>query len=283
MITGQQTIEIGEVGCSIGFTDGFFEDEFGLILYDYRQRGFCTGKSSDIVVVVKEHAFPQPVHLNEKIFYHSLEYDSVCATMLFDTEKFEGKIGIMIRKPDRFTIVRIAELLETFICNAYIFYFFVKGIGTFIHSCGIAVGEKGYIFAGPSEHGKSTIAKLSLPRTVLCDEIVLLRKMESGKRHVFGTPFSGEIESTNKSADCEGIYFIEKGDVTEITSISRMAAVIDLMREGVIGRFMSIDAIMRICPIPKYLALLTEILEDIPCYRMKFLKNDSFWEVINGK
>lgn len=284
MITGQQTIEIGEVRCSIGFEDGFFQNEFKLILADYRRWGFCAEGMPEITIVVKEAFLPPPPPAsNNTIFYQSMDYDSIHATLLFDTKRFQGEIGVTIQKDDKFTIVRITEIIETFICNAYIFYFGLNGIGTFIHSCGIADGEKGYIFTGPSEEGKSTIAKLSNPKTVLSDEMVLLRKSNNGRKKVYGTPFNGELEGINRGVDCKGIYFIEKNDTNEIIPISRMNAVVALMREGVTGGFMSIDGIQRICPAPGYLSLLTELMEGIPCYKMRFTKDSSFWEAIDGK
>lgn len=284
MITGQQTIEIGEVRCSIGFEDGFFQNEFKLILADYERWGFCAEGMPEITIVVKEALLPPPPSAsNNNIFYQSMDYDSIHATLLFDTKRFQGEIGVTIQKADKFTIVRITEIIETFICNAYIFYFFLNGIGTFIHSCGIADGEKGYIFTGPSEEGKSTIAKLSNPKTVLSDEMVLLRKSNNGRKKVYGTPFNGELEGINRCVDCKGIYFIEKNNTNEIIPISRMSAVVALMREGVTGGFMSIDGIQRICTAPGYLSLLTELLEGVPCYKMRFIRDSSFWEAIDGK
>jgi hypothetical protein len=285
MITGQQTIEIGEVLCSIGFEDGFFQDEFKLILADYERWGFCAEGMPEITIVVKEALLPPPPPpaSNNTIFYQSMEYDSIDATLLFDTKRFKGEIGVAIKRGDKFTIVRISELIETFICNAYIFYFFLNGIGTFIHSCGIADGEKGYVFTGPSEEGKSTIAKLSYPKTVLSDKLVLLRKSNNGRKKVYGIPFNGELEGINRGVDCKGIYFIEKNDANEIIPISRMSAVVALMKEGVTGGFMSIDGIQRICTAPGYPLLLTELLEGVPCYKMRFTRDSSFWEAIDGK
>jgi len=237
----------------------------------------------EITIVVKEALLSPPLKSNNTIFYQSMEYDSIDATLLFDTKRFKGEIGVAIKRGDKFTIVRISELIETFICNAYIFYFFLNGIGTFIHSCGIADGEKGYVFTGPSEEGKSTIAKLSYPKTVLSDELVLLRKSNNGRKKVYGTPFNGKLEGINRGVDCKGIYFIEKNNTNEIIPISRMSAVVALMKEGVTGGFMSIDGIQRICTAPGYLSLLTELLEGVPRYKMRFTRDSSFWEAIDGK
>lgn len=280
MITKQQIIEIGEVRCSIGFENGFFQNEFDLLMNDYRRWGFCSEEKPDIHITVKNNLILQPSK-NNHIFYHSMEYDSVYATMIFDTDKFEGEIGFIIKQNEKMTIIRIIELIETFICNAYIFYFGLKKMGTFIHSCGIAEGENGYIFAGPSGYGKSTIANLSHPRTILCDEIILLKSNGNGKKQMFGSPFIGESESINKGFICKGIYFIEQGSTNEIIPISRMTSAITLLKEGIMGNFMSIEGINNIFSHSNYLSLLIDLLEGVPCYRLKFKKDNTFWKHIN--
>jgi hypothetical protein len=282
MIERQLTIEIGEVCCSMDFESRFFRDEFEVILADYRRWGFCPEGVPSIRIAVKEGLVPSTKNFTGKLFYHSLEYDTVYATMVLDSERFEGEIGFSVRELDKFTPVRIIELIETFISNSYILYFGLNGLGTFIHACGIADGEKGYIFAGPSGHGKSTIAKLSRPRTILCDEMVLLKRDENKKKWLFGTPFVGDSESVNKGVQCKGIYFIGKNDFNEVTPISRMAAVIELMKEGVMGNFLSLEGIQRIYPHSKFLTLFFDLLEGLPFYRLRFTKDNSFWEMIDG-
>ena len=282
MITGQHSVTIGSVSCSIQFEDNFFQDTFGLYLSDYREWGFCADGSPQITIAVKKGCLPQPTSLQRHIFYHSLEYDTVSAAMLFDSATFKGEIGFSILQGDELTIVRITELIESFVCNAYIFYFALNTIGTFMHACGIDDRNNGYIFAGPSGYGKSTIAKLSLPRTILCDEMVLLKKDSSGGKKVCGTPFIGESKGVNRGVQCRGIYFIEQSSENELLPVSRMSGAITLMKEGIMGNFLSLKGVHNILSYNKYLSLLLDLLEGIPCYRLRFKKDNSFWRLING-
>ena len=281
MIIKQHKIEIGEVCCELFFEDGFFEKEFSLVLSDYRRWGFYSKGNPEISIVVKNGLLPSPSVQQNHIFYHCFDYNSVQATLYFDTKTFKGEIGINIIKKEKLTPVRIIEIIETFICNAYLFYFFLHNNGTFIHSCGITDGKNGYIFAGPRREGKSTIAKLSYPRTILCDELVLLKKMKDGKRLVFGTPFFGDTASINKGADCKGIYFISKSNVNIITPVSKMTGALELIKEGVIGAFISINDIQRIYPVMNFFNLLLDLLDSVPCYKMEFKKDNTFWKIIN--
>jgi len=156
-------------------------------------------------------------------------------------------------------------------------------MGIFIHSCGIAEGNYGYVFAGPGGSGKSTIGKLSVPRTVICDDLVLLLKNTNGKRRIFGTPFFGDLQCVNENLNCRALYFIEKSNTNEIIPISRMYAVAELMKEGVIGSFVSIPGIQNIFSSSKLFYSILDILETVPCFRIKFKKDNSFWELINGQ
>jgi len=282
MITGQTNITIGNVSCSIQFEDNFFMDTFGLYLSDHEEWGFCTDGEPCMTITVKEGHIPRSSSLSGHMFYHSLEYDTVSASMLLDSAALQGEIGLTVVRRDDLTIVRITELIELFVCTAFIFYFVLNGTGTFIHACGISDGNNGYIFTGPSGYGKSTIAKLSSPRTVLCDEMVLLKKDNCGRKSVFGTPFVGESAGLNRGVPCGGIYFIEQSLSDELLPISRMAGVISLMKEGMMGNFLSLKGIQDIFPSRDFLTLLLDLLEGIPCYRLRFRKDNSFWRLIDG-
>lgn len=279
----QQTIEIAGVRCSLSFEDGSFRNEFEAVLANYRRWGFCADGRPNITITVKNSLVPRPDHLPGTTFYNFSEYDSVSATALFDAETLKGTIGIIVRQADIFTPARIVEMIETYIATVYLLYLFLHGRGTLIHSSGICDDGSGYIFAGPSGNGKSTIARLSHPRTVLCDDLVVLRKNGNGSGSVYGTPFSGDHDSVNKGAECKALFFIEQSTSNELVPMSRMSAVIELMKEGVIGNLLSQPDIARVYPCSKMLTHLIDLLEGIPCYRLRFRKDESFWEIIHGQ
>lgn len=282
MITGQNNITVGDVGCMVQFEDNFFQDTFDLYLSEYREGGFCRDVSPQIVITVKEGVVPRPIPMNRHFFYHALQYDTVSATMFLDSVTFRGEIGFSVARGDSLTIVRITELIESFMCNAYIFYFALHGIGTFIHACGVDDGNKGYIFAGPSGYGKSTIGKLSLPRTILCDEMVLLKKDDGPGKTVFGTPYVGESKGLNRGVRCRGIYFIEQSIENALLPIRRMSAAINLIKEGIMGNFLSLEGVRNVVSYGTFLPLVLDLLAGIPCYRLRFKKDNSFWRLING-
>ncbi len=59
-----------------------------------------------------------------------------------------------------------------------------------IHSSAVIVDGRGFLFVGPSEAGKSTVARLSAAHHVLGDEMNLVRSSGAGLTLV-GTIFNG--------------------------------------------------------------------------------------------
>ena len=70
--------------------------------------------------------------------------------------------------------------------------------GLLVHGCGIERHSKGYLFAGKSGDGKSTIAKLwEEEAEILNDEFIAL-VFHEGQYKIYGTPWTGN--------DSEGLY-----------------------------------------------------------------------------
>lgn len=87
--------------------------------------------------------------------------------------------------------------------------------GLELHACAVRDADgAGYVFAGQSEAGKTTIARIWQRQrgvTVLSDERVILRRVR-GRFRVFGTPWHGEgrMLSTG-NAPVTRLFFLEHG------------------------------------------------------------------------
>lgn len=88
-----------------------------------------------------------------------------------------------------------------------------------VHSAGAIVDGLGYLFVGPSEAGKSTVATLSRDHTVLNDEMNLVEFRPEGPRLV-GTPFNGFFrDKTAGAAPLAGILLLEKGPAHRLEAV----------------------------------------------------------------
>jgi hypothetical protein len=90
-------------------------------------------------------------------------------------------------------------------------YYLARHGGILIHASGIEINEKGYIFAGRSGAGKTTIAEQFIARhysELLSDDRVIIRETDHLFR-VFGTPWSGKGGiARNLSIPLAGIFFL---------------------------------------------------------------------------
>lgn len=112
-----------------------------------------------------------------------------------------------------------------------------QGLGLMLHACGVAVDGKGYVFAGPSDAGKTTLARLwdaFSDVTVLGDECLILRRQ--GKQFwVYGTPWVGEAGLFSPvGVPVEQMFFIEHGQQNLVSAISSGRAVKKLLAQSIL-------------------------------------------------
>ena len=107
-----------------------------------------------------------------------------------------------------------------------------KKNGALIHSAGMGIQGRGFIFPGRSGAGKSTLSRLFLGRDtidMLSDDRVVVRKVK-GVFDVFGTPWAGDAGiAENKNFPLSGMFFIHHADENMIKEIKPGEALERLM------------------------------------------------------
>jgi len=158
-------------------------------------------------------------------------------------------------------------------------YININKIGIILHSACISLNGKGYLFAGVSGSGKSTISEIwqqDHGAEVLTDERVLIREIK-GDLWAFGTPWHGTSEiHKNMGAPIDKIFFIKHGKENKATPISKSDAANRLMvrcfptfwnREGM--QF-AVDFCSRIA-------------KEKECYEFEFVNNRSVTDYLKGE
>jgi len=140
--------------------------------------------------------------------------------------------------------------------------------GFFIHSCGAVMDEKGLLFVGHSEAGKSTTARLIMAHAeILCDDRNIVRRHADGW-HVYGTWSHGDVPSiSSRSAPLHAILFIEKSDVNRIVRTDDRREIVRRLLACLIRPFVTADWW------EKTLTLVEQMAREVPCYRMQFDKS----------
>jgi hypothetical protein len=155
----------------------------------------------------------------------------------------------------------------------------INRIGIILHSACIALRGKGYLFAGVSGAGKSTISEIwqkDSEAEVLTDERVIIREIK-GELWAFGTPWHGTSEiHKNMGASIEKIFFIKQGKENRARQISKTDAANRLMvrcfptfwnREGM--QF-AVDFCSR-------------ITQEKECYKLEFVNNISIMDYVKSE
>lgn len=146
-----------------------------------------------------------------------------------------------------------------------------------LHSAGVIRNGGGWAFPGTSGSGKSTAASFSIEAggLVLSDEISLVRRDTAGWA-ISGTPFHGDLGvGANQSAPLSGLLFLRKSDGNEIERLGVHDA---LKRTSRCTIFFSektglVSDVFEMC---------CEIASTVPCYELRFRRDSSFWQVIDG-
>ncbi len=147
--------------------------------------------------------------------------------------------------------------------------------GFLLHASSGVRNGKAFLFAGLSEAGKTTMARLA-PSDVamLTDEASYVRKV--GAQYLaFGTPFAGELGEPGKniSAPIAALYLLAKSEENQVSPVVPAEAVRRLMRNIL---FFAHD--------PELVNLVFQsacaFVEAVPVFQLSFFPDHRVWELI---
>lgn len=181
---------------------------------------------------------------------------------LFDLASRKGEI----KQP------AITALFDGFLRILYS-YLLTSQNGFMLHAAAIVRRDKGYVFFGPSNSGKSTIASLSSEFTVLGDELIAIRKMSNGY-HIFGTPFWDGKNTRLSIEQIQGFFRLHKGPHFSLHKVSSSQAVQEILTNVEFG-------VKTPSLVESIFTTSCEIMEKAPCYEMHFTPENSLWKNID--
>lgn len=146
--------------------------------------------------------------------------------------------------------------------------------GFLIHSCGVRGKYGGYLFAGSSEAGKTTMANLVPNRKfVLSDEEIVIKQ----DRGNFIIMPSHNRCITIQKCRLSKIFFIKKSTLNRIVSVSRIDALQRILRHSAWNFPACIDKRHQ------FLQCCTELVTKVPCYILEFLPTPAIWDDLNSE
>jgi hypothetical protein len=150
--------------------------------------------------------------------------------------------------------------------------------GVMLHAAAVVDAGRALVFCGPSESGKTTVARLAGRRPVLSDETVALRPDDVGYR-ACATPFFGEAgpvaAQTNAEAAPAAIFFLRKGASFGHRRLGRGEAVQRAFSQVFLPKRVPalVDAI---------LGNLDRLTAAVPCFELEFAARDELWRYVGA-
>ena len=186
--------------------------------------------------------------------------------------------SIYIRPPNIKKTKEIFPLVHP-LCQLLYIILLSFNSGLLVHASAVIYRGRGFLFAGQSEAGKSTIARIWSKvkgAQVLSDDRVIVRKTNAGYR-IYGTPWFGQERIiSNKSAPLEKIFLLQHHEKNILIPMSKLTAITMLY-----GR-------MRLPHWDKEglalsLKLIEEIARDVPLFKLGFFPDEGVVDFIRSK
>ena len=148
------------------------------------------------------------------------------------------------------------------------------GRGLLVHACGVDDGGKGYLFAGNSTDGKSSLARFwqNHARILNDDRVVVCRN--GGHFLMFGTPWHGDYSSVSPSGvPLEKIFFLHQAKHNETQNRMGVTGVSSLLTRSFPPLWdpngMGLSA-----------ELCASLVESVPCHDLSFTLDEKIVEFI---
>ena len=166
----------------------------------------------------------------------------------------EGADGTLLASPLQFPLAQVLM-----VC------LMAQGRGLMVHACGIDDGGRGYLFAGNSTHGKSTMAQIWQDHaTILNDDRIVLRWRE-GRFWMYGTPWHGDYTGVSPTGlPLEKLFFLRHATDNQLRQVDGTEAASMLLARSFLplwdaeGMAFSLDFCAR-------------VTQAVPCHELGFV------------
>lgn len=179
----------------------------------------------------------------------------------------ETQHGVIRQSANPYSIDSVLRIAHTLLL--------ARSGGFLLHASSAVRNGKAFLFAGVSEAGKTTIARLAPPDVaLLTDEVSYVRRIDD-RYLAYGTPFAGELGEPGKniSAPIAALYLLEKAPQNHIKRVDSMHAAHRLLRN--ILFFAHDEELVRLV-----FESALAFVEAVPIYELSFVPDQRVWELI---
>lgn len=140
--------------------------------------------------------------------------------------------------------------------------------GIILHGSGIILKEKGFLFIGHSDAGKTTLVKIFHHHAkILNDDRIIVRK-EHGRFYLYGTPWHGDLSLVAPDRVLlKAVFFLNQANENRIERIEGLEAF-----KGLYG--CTIKPLVTKGWLENVLDICQDLSREVPCYHLYFDKTE---------
>lgn len=192
----------------------------------------------------------------------------------FRTPVIEGLINFTGRSGELQVYSNSPEITIDYALRNILATLAVRDGGFMFHGAGVNHQGVGCLFFGPSGSGKTTIAKNSSNDVLLNDDLVIVKKINQ-RWMMHATPFyhSGQQKPTCTSSSLDAMFRLIQSRHVVVETISSGQSLAEVLANIPVVSTRPIF-------IHKLVAQVEDLVASIPVYRLHFLPDNKFWEVV---
>lgn len=146
--------------------------------------------------------------------------------------------------------------------------------GLLLHACGIADGDQGYLFAGHSGHGKSTMARLWEGAARICNDDRVVVRRRGKHLYLYGTPWHGDHASVSaEGVRLSKVFFLRHAARNTVTPCTGMRGAAMLLARCFLPAW-DRPGLARV------LAAAEDIATSVPCRELGFFPDKRVLDVV---
>lgn len=187
----------------------------------------------------------------------------------------EGDLG---RRRARLLVPRVPAALSPSLLRTLASLLLLREGGFLLHASAVVDKDRAWVFCGPSESGKTTIARLAGDRPVLNDETVAIVRRPHGYA-ACATPFFGEggpnMARRNMEVPLRAIFFLHKASRFSARRVAAGAAVARAWAQLFVPKN---DRAV----VDHLLGSVVDVAQRVACFDLFFAPRAELWEFLDG-
>jgi len=193
---------------------------------------------------------------------------------VFDGEFQRGEVYSRAPEPERSPDGLLPNPLEFPLSEVLMVCLLAQRRGLMVHACGVDDGGRGYLFAGNSTHGKSSMARLWKDQALILNDDRIVLRWREGRFWMYGTPWHGDYSGVSpQGVPLEKIFFLCHADANEVRRREDVAAASMLLTRcfpplwDAAGMRFTLD-------------FCAQLVADVPCYELGFVPDKNVLDLV---